>query len=69
MIANAVTMLAAVAKYVGHSTIQMTMRYAHLVPGANMVANSVVGAFYGSAKLEQVPTDTGNYERQINRRK
>jgi site-specific recombinase XerD len=65
--------LAAVAKYVGHSTIQMTMRYAHLVPGANMVANSVVDAFYASATLEQVPTDTrtdtGNYKRQINSRK
>lgn len=65
--------LAAVAKYAGHSTIQMTMRYAHLVPSANFVANSVVDAFYASATLEQVPTDTrtgtGNYERQINSRK
>jgi site-specific recombinase XerD len=52
--------LAAVAKYVGHSTVQMTMRYAHLMPGANMVANSVVDAFYESAKqLESgVQTDT-----------
>ena len=66
--------IAAVAQYVGHSTIQMTMRYAHLVPGANMVANSVVDAFYeASAALEQVPTDTrtdtGNYERQVTSRK
>ena len=61
--------IAAVAKYVGHSTTQMTMLYAHLVPGANMVANSVVDAFYTSATLEQVATDTGNYERQITSRK
>jgi hypothetical protein len=38
--------LAAVAKCVGHSTIQMTMRYSHLVPGANLLASSVVDAFY-----------------------
>jgi len=52
--------LAAVAKYVGHSTVQMTMRYAHLMPGANSVANSVVDAFYESAnQLEsEVQTDT-----------
>lgn len=66
--------LAAAAKYVGHSTIQMTMRYAHLVPGANMVANSVVDAFYeANTTFEQVQTDTktdtGNYERQADRRK
>ena len=65
--------LAAVAKCVGHSTIQMTMRYAHLVPGANIVANSVVDAFYASAALEQVPidtrTDTSNYEQKSNSRK
>jgi len=47
----------------------MTMRYAHLVPSANMVSNSVADAFYASAALEQVPTGTGNYERQINSRK
>jgi integrase len=63
--------LAAVAKYVGHSTIQMTMRYAHLMPGANVVANSVVDAFYASGTLEQVPTDTrtdtsslGNFQQE-----
>ena len=50
--------LAVVAKYLGHSTIQMTMRYAHLVPGANLVANSVADTFNVSATLEQVPTDT-----------
>jgi len=49
--------LAAVAKCVGHSTVQMTMRYAHLVPDANMVANNVVDAFYLSAMLRQVPAD------------
>jgi integrase len=50
--------LAVVAKYVGHSTIQMTMRYAHLVPDANLVTNSVADTFYVSATLRQVPTDT-----------
>lgn len=37
--------LAAVASYVGHSTIQMTMRYSHLMPGANQVATDVMDAF------------------------
>lgn len=50
--------LADIALPVGHSTIQMTMRYAHLVRGANIVANGVVDAFYASATLDQVPTDT-----------
>ena len=52
--------LAAAAEYVGHSTIQMTMRYAHLMPGANAAANSVVDAFYESEKrLESgISTDT-----------
>ena len=63
--------LAAVAQYVGHSTVQMTMRYAHLMPGANLVANSVVDAFYASES--QAPTDTrtdtGNCERQAISRK
>ncbi len=49
--------LADIALPVGHSTIQMTMRYAHLVRGANIVANGVVDAFYASATLDQVPTD------------
>jgi hypothetical protein len=43
------------------------------MPGANMVANSVVDAFYTSATLELFPTDTrtdaGNYERQFTSRK
>jgi hypothetical protein len=37
------------------------------MPGVNVVAKSVVDAFYASAALEQVPTytrtDTGNYKR------
>ena len=41
--------LAAVAKYVGHSTIAMTMRYSHLMPGANEVATNVMDAFYAAA--------------------
>ena len=49
--------LADIALPVGHSTIQMTMRYADLVRGANIVANGVVDEFYASATLDQVPTD------------
>jgi hypothetical protein len=47
---------------VGHSTVQMTMRYAHLMPGANVVANSVVDAFYERAKqLESgIETDSSS---------
>jgi len=41
--------LAAVATYVGHSTIQMTMRYSHLMPGANQKATDVMDAFYSVA--------------------
>jgi len=37
--------LAAVASYVGHSTIQMTMRYSHLMTGANQVVTDVMDAF------------------------
>ena len=40
--------LAAVASYVGHSTIQMTMRYSHLMPGANQKATDVMDAFYSA---------------------
>ena len=50
--------LAAVANYVGHSTIQMTMRYAHLMPGAIQIANSVADAFYANASQKGVRTDT-----------
>ena len=41
--------LAAVATYVGHSTIQMTMRYSHLMLGANQKATDVMDAFYSVA--------------------
>ena len=51
--------LAAVSKYVGHSTAQMTMRYAHLMPGANTLASSVVDAFYANEGQREVATDTG----------
>jgi hypothetical protein len=50
--------LAAVGKYVGHSTAQMTMRYTHLMPGANIFASRVVDAFYASEGQHEVPTDT-----------
>jgi integrase len=49
--------LAAVAKYVGHSTIQMTMRYPHLVPKVNQVAVDAMDAFYASPV--ECETDTG----------
>lgn len=51
------SVLAAVASYVGHSTIQMTMGYAHLMLGANILANSVVDAFYVTAAEVEVQTD------------
>jgi len=50
--------LAAMAKYVGHSTIQMTMRYAHLVPGGNILANNIIDGFYANAAQGEVQTDT-----------
>ena len=50
--------LAAVAKYVGHSTIQMTMRYAHLMPRANQIANSVANAFCANTSQKGAGTDT-----------
>ena len=40
--------LPAVVKCVGHSTIQMTMRYAHLVPKVNQAAADAMDAFYES---------------------
>jgi len=50
--------LAAVAKYVGHSTIQMTMRYAHLMLGGNILANNVIDALYANAAKSDAQTDT-----------
>lgn len=53
--------LAAVAKYAGHSTIQMTMRYSHLVPKVNQAAAGAMDAFYlGGVETEtDTRTDTG----------
>ena len=53
--------LAAVAKYVGHSTIQMTMRYSHLVPKVNQAAVDGIDAFYASGVGTETDTitDTG----------
>jgi integrase len=55
------TPLAAVAKYVGHSTIQMTMRYSHLVPKVNQIAVDAMDAFYeGDSRIRtDTTTDTG----------
>ena len=41
--------LAAVAKYAGHSTIQMTMRYTHLIPDMNIQASEKMMSIYRSA--------------------
>ena len=47
----------------GHSTIQMTMRYSHLVPKVNQVAVDAMDAFYeggsGSGTGTDTRTDTG----------
>jgi hypothetical protein len=50
--------LAAVAKYVGHSTIQMTMRYSHLVPKVNQAAADAMDAFYASSVEDETDTRT-----------
>lgn len=47
--------LAAVSQYAGHSTIQMTMRYAHLQPENNARAIAAAMSFYPAVP---VPTDT-----------
>lgn len=41
--------LAAVAKYAGYSTIQMTMRYTHLIPDMNIQASEKMMSIYRSA--------------------
>lgn len=41
--------LVAVARYAAHSTIQLTMRYAHFMLGASQIACSVVDAFCANA--------------------
>jgi integrase len=53
--------LAAVAKYVGHSTIQMTMRYSHLVPKVNQLEVDAMDAFYANevGTRTDTRTDTG----------
>ena len=55
--------LAAVAKYVGHSTIQMTMRYSHLVPKVNQTAVDAMDAFYkGESEIQtDTRTDTSDH--------
>jgi integrase len=50
--------LAAVAHYAGHSTIQMTMRYSHLVPKVNQAAVDAMDAFYESGSGPETGTDT-----------
>ena len=48
--------LAAVAKYVGHSTVKMTMRYSHLVPFVNRAAADVMDAYYGEDAINGTAT-------------
>ena len=50
--------LAAVSNYVGHSTVQVTMRYSHLMLGANIFAISIVDAFPADASQSEIQTDT-----------
>lgn len=50
--------LAAVALYAGHSTIQMTMRYSHLVPKVNQAAVDAMDAFYENGSGAETGTDT-----------
>ena len=52
-----------VTTHASHSTVQMTMRYAHLMPVINILANDVVQAIYSAdATLDegQIDTDTGS---------
>ena len=50
--------LAAVAKYAGHSTIQMTMRYTHLIPDMNTQASEKMMSIYRSKdQAAQTTTD------------
>ena len=49
---------AAVATNVSHSTVQMTMQYAHLMPVSNILTKGVVDAFYlAEAYLRESQTD------------
>jgi integrase len=50
--------LAAGAKYVGHSTIQMTMRYSHLVPKVNQIAVDAMKALYEGQTGIETATST-----------
>lgn len=52
--------LAAVALYAGHSTMQMAMRYSHLVPGAGQAASSVMDTFYEKASLYRSGIESAN---------
>ena len=51
--------LGAAAKYMGHSTIQMTMRYSHLVPRVNQIAVDAMDAFYEGGAGAGTRTNTG----------
>ena len=50
--------LVAAATCSAHSTIQLTMRYAHFMRGANLIASSVVDAFCANASRKGAGTDT-----------
>ena len=50
--------LAAVAIYVGHSTIQTTMRYSHLVLGVKQHATDVVVAYCSTVGNTEIESAT-----------
>ena len=50
--------LGAVAQYIRHSTMQMTMRYSHLVPKVNQAAVDAMDAFYENGSGTETGTDT-----------
>ena len=57
--------LAAVAKYAGHSTIQMTMRYTHLIPDMHDQASEKMMSIYRSAG-RATPATTGQTKVALN---
>ena len=60
---------AALAKCPGHSTMQITMRYAHLMLGADVAADSVVDAFLEHTLKSEGQTGTGSFDGSPQNRK
>jgi hypothetical protein len=59
--------LVAVALYASHSTIQMTMRYSHLVPKVNQAAVDAMDAFYegGSGQEPELTPELTPAQKQV----